>query len=1205
MNLLALLRTCKLYDLEDHALFRDLFMLFCHFMDFPIEDHSGLQLSRSQTYERHCNRLAILQRTALKAHKDKLALLALSHYALVGQRNELDGFLEPLTDQELQEFCKLLGLRIDYPTTSRIPQNRNLHTEILISAFEQRPNFQERVRNLSVMPTEVTLYEESLLRNETYDGSRSLAIPKLNLQYLSVGDFLWRAYILYRCESFFEVRKDMEETMERLAPKDGALGRGIHFEGFSKMAIPITRPAIIEVAPPHVGFDQPAFVRAEITLDTARLADRVRREWSTLRQGDTVYLVAASSQQTSANAVNGNGTNGRSHKLSGEGSGIKTLRTAEIVQLQDVSGSIMRENQVEYFDDNPRRQRLGRLIVNIDPAAYKLDYERKESGKPDVYESINVIIRRKGRENNFSKILQTMRMLNLTDMPSPSWLRDVFLGFGDPSGATYSRLPNRLRTLDFRDTFLDLEHLKESLPQKKLEPHDQISNGQLSPPFVLETINHVAASDDTKLAKKRKRDETQPAIAATETIKVQAYKPPNLGPYPHDAPKLNSVRFTPAQVEGITSGTQPGLTLIIGPPGTGKTDVATQIINNIYHDFPAQRTVVIAHSNQALNQLFQKITNLEIDQRHLLRLGHGEDSLATDVSYGKYGRVESFMDNRTFFLSEVDRLAVNLNAPGAHGNSCETAGYFDTVYIGPAWSKFWAVANDADTSSSEIVSAFPFHQYFANAPQPLFPSDASKEAVLDIATGCQRHVSKIFSELADIRPFEILRHAKDKTNYLMLREARIIAMTSTHAAMHRQQYADLGFKYDNVVIEEAAQITEIETFIPFVLQKPKPGDNPDMPLQRAILLGDHLQNSPIVQNAAFRQFANLEQSLFQRFVRLGVPTINLDAQGRARPSLANLYAWRYQKLTHLPHVLTTPEFLLANPGFRHEFQFIHVPDYQSQGETQPSPHFFQNLGEAEYAVAIYQYMRLLGYPANSISILATYAGQRSLIRDILLHRCSKNRLFGMPRIVATVDKYQGEQNDYVILSLTRTHRPGFLRSIRRMTVAFSRARLGLYVLGRREILEQCPELGEFVRRLCPEGRYPEGVTSAATDGESDVQQNRDTLSIVTNELFGPHLGNPASARKVDDEVEAVQMVSVEHLGQYVYEMTKAKVDALRREAGGGKASSNSTGAAAVQIQDGTAMDVEQEKGDESIIGAKGDAGGEDEEREEEEMGGTE
>jgi len=60
----------------------------------------------------------------------------------------------------------------------------------------------------------------------------------------------------------------------------------------------------------------------------------------------------------------------------------------------------------------------------------------------------------------------------------------------------------------------------------------------------------------------------------------------------------NSILFTPTQVEAIRSGMQPGLTMVVGPPGTGKTDVAVQIISNIYHNFPDQRTLIVTHSNQ-------------------------------------------------------------------------------------------------------------------------------------------------------------------------------------------------------------------------------------------------------------------------------------------------------------------------------------------------------------------------------------------------------------------------------------------------------------------------------------------------------------------------------------------------------------------------------------------------------------------------------
>jgi intron-binding protein aquarius len=56
-------------------------------------------------------------------------------------------------------------------------------------------------------------------------------------------------------------------------------------------------------------------------------------------------------------------------------------------------------------------------------------------------------------------------------------------------------------------------------------------------------------------------------------------------------------------------------------------------------------------------------------------------------------------------------------------------------------------------------------------------------------------------------------------------------------------------------------------------------------------------------------------------------------------------------------------------------------------------------------------MRLLGYPAEKISILTTYAGQKALLLDVLDERCSNHPLFGLPASVTTVDKYQGDQND--------------------------------------------------------------------------------------------------------------------------------------------------------------------------------------------------
>ena len=53
------------------------------------------------------------------------------------------------------------------------------------------------------------------------------------------------------------------------------------------------------------------------------------------------------------------------------------------------------------------------------------------------------------------------------------------------------------------------------------------------------------------------------------------------------------------------------------------------------------------------------------------------------------------------------------------------------------------------------------------------------------------------------------------------------------------------------------------------------------------------------------------KTLVCRFVRLGVPTIELDAQGRSRPSICSLYNWRYRALGNLPHVLNHPDYQVS------------------------------------------------------------------------------------------------------------------------------------------------------------------------------------------------------------------------------------------------------------------------------------------------------
>lgn len=187
------------------------------------------------------------------------------------------------------------------------------------------------------------------------------------------------------------------------------------------------------------------------------MTDAVRKEWESLRPDETVYLLAVSHPEARSRLINGHSWQAKTRET-----GIVHLRAAEIVQILDENGRSIREPDTLQTNGSLQRPRIRRLLVNLDAQAFVADARAKEAGKKDVYDSINLIIRRHQRENNFNKILQTIKSLTLSDAVLPSWLQEVYLGFGDPASASFDRLTNRLKTIDFRDTFIDWQHVIDS-----------------------------------------------------------------------------------------------------------------------------------------------------------------------------------------------------------------------------------------------------------------------------------------------------------------------------------------------------------------------------------------------------------------------------------------------------------------------------------------------------------------------------------------------------------------------------------------------------------------------------------------------------------------------------------------------------------------------------------------------------------------------
>ena len=107
----------------------------------------------------------------------------------------------------------------------------------------------------------------------------------------------------------------------------------------------------------------------------------------------------------------------------------------------------------------------------------------------------------------------------------------------------------------------------------------------------------------------------------------------------------------------------------------------------------------------------------------------------------------------------------------------------------------------------------------------------------------------------------------------------------------------------------------------------------------------------------------------------------------------------------------------------------------------------KNETEINNVVALLQFLVKIKYEQTNITVL-TYLGQSNEIAE-RLKNVSLNSLK-----VTTVDKYQGKQNEIIILSLVRSKKLGHLIDRRRMCVALSRAKNALFCIGNFDFLEK-------------------------------------------------------------------------------------------------------------------------------------------------------
>lgn len=71
--------------------------------------------------------------------------------------------------------------------------------QVMLSTYERRRSQREVINEMPLYPTEGILWDESQIPSVTFTGEGCLALPKLNLQFLTPHDYLLRNFNLFRC----------------------------------------------------------------------------------------------------------------------------------------------------------------------------------------------------------------------------------------------------------------------------------------------------------------------------------------------------------------------------------------------------------------------------------------------------------------------------------------------------------------------------------------------------------------------------------------------------------------------------------------------------------------------------------------------------------------------------------------------------------------------------------------------------------------------------------------------------------------------------------------------------------------------------------------------------------------------------------------------------------------------------------------------
>ena len=438
--------------------------------------------------------------------------------------------------------------------------------------------------------------------------------------------------------------------------------------------------------------------------------------------------------------------------------------------------------------------------------------------------------------------------------------------------------------------------------------------------------------------------------------------------------------------------------LIHGPFGTGKTRTLVELISQETRQ--NHKVLATAESNAAVDNILERL--MDNKKLNLTRLGHPQRVSKHNITQTLAYKVENHDLNRKIkkIHKKIDKL------------------------IGKR--------NNFTNPTPQYRRGYGDYDILHNASKGKGGRGISPEKMKSMAQWIEIN-QEIDEAHDDIKRIEnkMIKDIIDKSD--------VILTTNSSAALESISQT----KFDVAIIDEASQATIPSILIPIAKA------------HRFILAGDHKQLPPTIIS---EKAGALEKTLFEELIKMyPFKSQLLNVQYRMNSLLMKFPNQEFYnnglKSDSSVDDITINDILDSRYD-EEALLFIDTSKIENNGERHlKDSKSIVNKLESEIAVNIANDYLNAGIDEDDIGIISPYADQVKLIQD------------KTPIEVKTVDGFQGREKEIIIISTVRSNNKGnigFLKDLRRLNVAITRAKRKLIIIGNKETLKTNPTYSRLV-----------------------------------------------------------------------------------------------------------------------------------------------